>query len=42
MTNQNDEQNRKRRARNYMMAALLFGLVILFYLLTMVRLGGAQ
>jgi hypothetical protein len=42
MTPSNNDQNRKRRARNYMLAALLFGLVIIFYLLTMVRLGGAS
>jgi hypothetical protein len=40
MSGQDDQQNRKRRARNYMMAGLLFGLIILFYLLTIVRLGG--
>jgi hypothetical protein len=39
MTPPNDEQNRKRRARNYMLGGILFGLVILFYLLTTVRLG---
>jgi hypothetical protein len=37
---QNDDLNRKRRQRNYMLGALLVGLVVLFYLLTLVRLGG--
>jgi predicted alpha/beta superfamily hydrolase len=39
MTPHDDDLARKRRQRNYMLGAVLGGLVILFYLLTMVRLG---
>lgn len=34
------EQKRRRRARNIAIAGLLVGLVVLFYLVTIVRLGG--
>ncbi len=37
---QNDERRRRQRTRNIALAALLFALVLLFYLITLVRLGG--
>jgi len=37
---QNDDRKRQRRSRNIALAALLFALVLLFYLITLVRLGG--
>lgn len=36
-----DEQRRKQRNRNIALAAVLAGLVALFYGITMVRIGGA-
>jgi hypothetical protein len=39
MTLNDEELARKRRQRNYVMGGVLCGLVLLFYLLTMVRLG---
>ncbi|WP_267901977.1 hypothetical protein [Aurantiacibacter arachoides] len=33
------EITRRRRARNLVLAALLFGFVILFYAITIVRMG---
>jgi hypothetical protein len=35
-----DEQKRRRRARNIALALVLGGLVVLFYLITLFRLGG--
>ena len=35
-----DERRRRQRSRNIALAVLLFGLVLLFYLITLVRLGG--
>ncbi len=34
------EPQRRRRARNRALLAVLFGVVVLFYFLTMVRMGG--
>ena len=34
------EQQRRRRARNLAIAAALVGMVVLFYILTLARLGG--
>ena len=34
------EPQRRRRARNRALFAVLFGVVVLFYFLTMVRMGG--
>jgi hypothetical protein len=39
MTPNDEELARKRRQRNYVVGGVLCGLVIIFYLLTMVRLG---
>jgi len=36
-----DEQRRKQRKRNIALAAVLAGLVALFYVITMVRISGA-
>jgi hypothetical protein len=33
---------RNRRGRNLALAAVLAGLIVLFYIMTIVRLGGAQ
>jgi hypothetical protein len=35
-----EEQKRRRRARNIAIACVLGGLVVLFYLLTVFKLGG--
>ncbi|MDR4308516.1 hypothetical protein IHQ68_18000 [Chelatococcus sambhunathii] len=35
-----EEQKRRRRARNLAIAGALFGLVVLFYLLTVFKMGG--
>jgi hypothetical protein len=35
-----DEQRRRRRAKNIALALVLFALVVLFYVITMVKLGG--
>lgn len=35
-----EEQKRRRRARNIALACVLGGLVVLFYLLTVFKLGG--
>jgi hypothetical protein len=37
---QSDEQRRRQRSRNIALAAVLFGLVALFYVITMVRIAG--
>jgi hypothetical protein len=37
----NDEFNRRRKSRALITAGLLFGMVILFYLITLVRIQGA-
>jgi hypothetical protein len=34
------EQKRRLRARNIAVAAVLFGLIVLFYLITIFKLGG--
>ncbi len=34
-----DELKRKRRQRNYILGGVLGGLVVIFYLLTLVQLG---
>ena len=34
-----DENTRARRARNYALGLVLFGIVVLFFLMTIVRLG---
>jgi hypothetical protein len=39
MTQYDDDLKAKRRQRNYVMGGLLCALVILFYLLTMAKLG---
>ncbi len=41
MARQSDEQRRRQRSRNIALAAVLLGLVALFYLITMVRIAGA-
>jgi hypothetical protein len=35
-----DEQRRRQRSRNRALAAVLFGLVIMFYVITMARIAG--
>jgi hypothetical protein len=35
------DHHKRHRARNYAVGAVLIGLVVLFYVLTMVRMGGA-
>jgi hypothetical protein len=35
-----DEQRRRRRAKNVALALALFALVVLFYVITMVKLSG--
>lgn len=42
MVRQSDEQRRRQRGRNVALAVVLLGLVILFYVITMVRIGGAS
>ncbi|MGY9055992.1 MAG: hypothetical protein ACKVGZ_10395 [Alphaproteobacteria bacterium] len=44
MTEPNDAQNRKRRMRNRNLAlmAVLFGLMVLFYVVTIVRVGSGE
>ncbi len=37
-----EELKRRRRAKNLAMAAGLVGLVVLFYLITLVKMGGAS
>ncbi len=37
---QESEMHRRRRARNWALFSVLLGLVVLFYFLTVVRLGG--
>jgi len=34
-----DENERARRVRNYALGLVLFGIVVLFFLMTIVRLG---
>jgi hypothetical protein len=34
-----DEVARRRRARNWALGGVLFGLVVLFYVITIVRIG---
>ncbi|AQZ52697.1 hypothetical protein V6767_19075 [Martelella sp. FLE1502] len=36
-----DKQKRARRARNIALGFVLFGLVVLFYIITMVKFGAA-
>ncbi len=38
---QESELHRRRRARNRALFAVLLGVVVLFYFLTIVRMGGA-
>ncbi len=40
MVRQSDEQRRRQRSRNIALAAVLLGLVALFYVITMVRIAG--
>ena len=40
MTATGDEQRRRRRAKNVALALALFALVVLFYVITMVKLSG--
>ena len=35
-----DEERRRRRSKNIALALILLGLVVLFYVITMVKLGG--
>ena len=42
MVRQSDEQRRRQRGRNIALAAVLLSLVALFYVITMVRIGGAE
>ncbi len=39
---QHSEMHRRQRAKNLTVVALLIGLVVLFYLITLVRMGGLQ
>ncbi len=39
---QHSETHRRQRAKNLTVLALLLGLVVLFYLLTLVRMGAPQ
>ena len=39
---QHSEMHRRQRAKNLTVVALLLGLVVLFYLITLVRMGGPQ
>ncbi|MDC0033378.1 hypothetical protein OAJ57_02300 [Alphaproteobacteria bacterium] len=41
MVRQSDEQRRRQRDRNIALAAVLIGLVALFYAITVVRIAGA-
>jgi len=34
------EEHKKRRGRNYALAAVLLGLIVLFFLITLAKLGG--
>ncbi len=36
------DENKRRRARNVALAVVLFALVVLFYSITIVRMGGAH
>lgn len=36
-----NDEHKRRRARNIALAAVLFALVVLFYSITIVRMGGA-
>lgn len=36
------DEHKRRRARNIALAAVLFALVVLFYAITIVRMGGAH
>jgi hypothetical protein len=40
MVQLSDEQRRRQRGRNIALAAVLVGLVALFYVITMVRIAG--
>ncbi len=40
MGQEESEPQRRRRARNRALFAVLFGVVVLFYFLTIVRMGG--
>jgi hypothetical protein len=40
MVQLSDEQRRRQRGRNIALAAVLLGLVALFYVITMVRIAG--
>ncbi len=35
-----DEARRRRRSKNIALALILFGLVVLFYVITVVKIGG--
>lgn len=37
-----DDDKRRRRGRNLALGAVLIGLVVIFYVMTFVRLGGAS
>jgi archaellum biogenesis protein FlaJ (TadC family) len=39
---QHSETHRRQRAKNLTVLALLLGLVVLFYLITLVRMGAPQ
>lgn len=34
------DEHKKRRGRNYALAAVLLGLIVLFFLITLAKLGG--
>lgn len=40
MTDQEDERRRIQRGRNYALGGLLLGMAVLFYLITIARIGG--
>jgi hypothetical protein len=40
MVRLSDEQRRRQRSRNIALAAVLLGLVVMFYVITMVRIAG--
>ncbi len=37
-----DDRQRQQRAKNWTLLVVLVGLVVLFYVITIVRIGGAQ
>ena len=42
MMGQSNDNRRRQRSRNIALAAILFGLVAMFYVVTMVRIAGVN